>query len=105
VLAIESVKEAFNLTSWLGDPCANTSYDWITCTNDTIPRVETLKLSNYNLTGSIPGAALSNLTELTQLWLDHNSLEGSIPDLSDSKNLESIRLQNNNITDFCQITT
>jgi hypothetical protein len=25
------------------------------------------KLSNYNLTGNIPGAALSNLTELTQL--------------------------------------
>jgi hypothetical protein len=41
-LAIGSVKEAFNLTSWLGDPCAYTPYDWITCTNDTIPRVETL---------------------------------------------------------------
>jgi hypothetical protein len=25
------------------------------------------KLSDYNLTGNIPGAALSNLTELTQL--------------------------------------
>jgi Leucine-rich repeat (LRR) protein len=50
------------------------------------------------LTGSIPGAALSNLTELTQLWLDHNSLEGPIPDLSDLKNLQSIRLQDNNIT-------
>ncbi|KAH8944918.1 hypothetical protein BDL97_12G012200 [Sphagnum fallax] len=97
-LAIESVKEAFNLTSWLGDPCAYTPYDWITCTNDTIPRVETLKLSNYNLTGTIPAAALSNLTALTQLWLDHNSLEGPIPDLSDLKNLQSIRLQNNNIT-------
>jgi hypothetical protein len=41
-LAIESVKEAFNLTSWLGDPCAHTPYDWITCTHDTIPRVEAL---------------------------------------------------------------
>jgi len=41
-LAIGSVKEAFNLTSWLGDPCAYTPYDWITCTNDTIPRVEAL---------------------------------------------------------------
>ncbi|KAH9544829.1 hypothetical protein CY35_12G015600 [Sphagnum magellanicum] len=96
--AIESVKEAFNLTSWLGDPCAHTPYDWITCTNDTIPRVEALKLSNYNLTGTIPAAALSNLTALTQLWLDHNSLEGPIPDLSALKNLQSIQLQNNNIT-------
>ncbi|CAK9198304.1 unnamed protein product [Sphagnum troendelagicum] len=98
VLAIESVKEAFNLTSWLGDPCAYTPYDWITCTNDTIPRVEALKLSNYNLTGTIPAAALCNLTALTELWLDHNSLEGPIPDLSALQNLQSIQLQNNNIT-------
>jgi len=41
-LAIESLKEAFNLTSWLGDPCVCTPYDWITCTNDTFPRIETL---------------------------------------------------------------
>ncbi|CAK9258957.1 unnamed protein product [Sphagnum jensenii] len=26
----------------LGDPCAHTPYDWITCTHDTIPRVEAL---------------------------------------------------------------
>ncbi|CAM6080177.1 unnamed protein product [Sphagnum tenellum] len=98
VLAIESLKEAFNLTSWLGDPCVCTPYNWITCTNDTIPRVETLMLSNYNLTGIIPGAALSSLTALTQLWLDHNSLDGPIPNLSDLINLQSLRLQNNNIT-------
>jgi len=41
-LAIESVKEAFNFTSWLGDPCGHTPYDCITCINDTIPRVEAL---------------------------------------------------------------
>ncbi|CAK9198229.1 unnamed protein product [Sphagnum troendelagicum] len=94
-LAIEIVKEAFSLTSWLGDPCAYTPYDWITCTNDTIPRVEALKLSNYNLTGTIPAAALTNLTALTKLWLDYNSLEGPIPDLSVLKNLQSIQLENN----------
>ncbi|KAH9544711.1 hypothetical protein CY35_12G009200 [Sphagnum magellanicum] len=98
LLAIESLKEAFNLTSWLGDPCVCTPYNWVTCTNDTIPRVETLMLSNYNLTGNIPGAALSNLTALTKLWLDHNSLDGPIPNLSDLTNLQSLRLQSNNIT-------
>ncbi len=41
-LAIESLKEALNLTSWLGDPCVCTPYDWITCTNDPFPRIETL---------------------------------------------------------------
>ncbi|CAK9258910.1 unnamed protein product [Sphagnum jensenii] len=97
-LAIESLKEAFNLTSWLGDPCVCTPYDWITCTNDTFPRIKTLKLSNYNLTGIIPGAALRNLTALTELWLDHNSLDGPIPNLSNLTNLQSLRLQNNNIT-------
>ncbi|KAH9544693.1 hypothetical protein CY35_12G008700 [Sphagnum magellanicum] len=98
VLAIESLKEAFNLTSWLGDPCVCTPYNWVTCTNDKIPRVETLMLSNYNLTGIIPGAALSNLTALTHLWLDHNSLDGPIPNLTDLTNLQSLRLQNNSIT-------
>ncbi|CAK9198294.1 unnamed protein product [Sphagnum troendelagicum] len=98
-LAIESVKEAFNLTSWLGDPCVYTPYDWITCTNDTIPRVETLKLSNYNLTGSIPGAALSNLTELTQLRLQNNNITGEIPVwLASLPSLQELLLSNNNLS-------
>ncbi|CAK9861380.1 unnamed protein product, partial [Sphagnum jensenii] len=97
-LAIESVKEAFNLTSWLGDPCAYTPYDWITCTNDTIPRVEALKLSNYNLTGTIPAAALCNLTALTELQLQNNNITGEIPVwLASLPSLQYLRLQNNNL--------
>ncbi|CAM6038066.1 unnamed protein product [Sphagnum compactum] len=98
-LAIESVKEAFNLTSWLGDPCAYTPYDWITCTTDTIPRVETLKLSNYSLTGAIPAAALSNLTALTELQLQNNNITGDIPVwLASLPSLQELLLSNNNLS-------
>ncbi len=41
-LAIESIKESLNLTSWTGDPCVYTPYDWIKCNNDIIPRVITV---------------------------------------------------------------
>ncbi|CAM6031767.1 unnamed protein product [Sphagnum compactum] len=100
VLAIESLKVAFNLTSWLGDPCVCTPYDWITCTGtDTIPRVQTLMLSNYNLTGIIPGAALSNLTALTQLRLQNNNITGDIPVwLASLPSLQELVLSNNNLT-------
>ncbi|CAM6012137.1 unnamed protein product [Sphagnum balticum] len=97
-LAIESVKEAFNLTSWLGDPCAHTPYDWITCTDDAIPRVKALKLSNYNLTGTIPAAALSDLTALTQLQLQNNNITGEIPVwLASLPSLQELLLSNNNL--------
>jgi hypothetical protein len=33
--AIESFKETLNLTSWTGDPCVYTSYNWITCSDNT----------------------------------------------------------------------
>ncbi|CAN5971809.1 unnamed protein product, partial [Sphagnum jensenii] len=96
-LAIESVKESLNLTSWTGDPCVHTPYDWIKCNNDTIPRVITVDLSNYNLTAILP-EALNNLTELTKLWLNNNSLTGPIPNLSALTNLQSLRLEDNILT-------
>lgn len=71
-LAIENIKEALNLTTWTGDPCVYTPYNWIKCTsnstnrNEIPPNVVAVKLTNYNLTGTIPDA-LSNLTMLTTL--------------------------------------
>ncbi|CAK9198231.1 unnamed protein product, partial [Sphagnum troendelagicum] len=98
-LAIESVKAAFNVTSWLGDPCVPTPYDWIICTNDTTPRVEALKLSNHNLTGSIPAGALSNLTALTELQLQNNNITGEIPVwLASLPSLQELLLSNNNLS-------
>ncbi|KAH9558493.1 hypothetical protein CY35_06G012000 [Sphagnum magellanicum] len=96
-LAIESVKESLNLTSWTGDPCVHTPYDWIKCNDDTIPRVITVDLSNYNLTGIVP-EALNNLTALIKLWLNNNSLRGPIPNLSGLTDLQSLRLEDNILT-------
>ncbi|KAH8969335.1 hypothetical protein BDL97_02G028300 [Sphagnum fallax] len=96
-LAIESVKESLNLTSWTGDPCVYTPYDWIECNNDIIPRVITVDLLNYNLMGILP-EALNNLTALTKLWLNNNSLRGPIPNLSALTNLQSLRLEDNILT-------
>ncbi|CAM6003170.1 unnamed protein product, partial [Sphagnum balticum] len=96
--AIEAIKKHFNLTSWTGDPCVYTPYDWTKCTTDPSPRITAVMLSNLNLTGSIPGA-LRNLSALTILWLDHNSLVGTIPDsLSALTNLQSLDLSDNNLT-------
>ncbi|CAK9275841.1 unnamed protein product [Sphagnum jensenii] len=102
--AIENIKKALNLTTWTGDPCVYTPYNWITCTpsstnrNEIPPNIVAVELTNYNLTGTIPDA-LSNLTMLTTLWLDDNSLQGPIPEsLSAFTNLVSLRLSNNELT-------
>ncbi|CAK9877614.1 unnamed protein product [Sphagnum jensenii] len=93
-LSIESVKESLNLTSWTGDPCLHTPNYWIKCNNDTIPRVITVDLSNYNLTGIVP-EALNNTTPLPKLCLNNNTLRGPIPNLSALTDLQSLRLEDN----------
>ncbi|GER28676.1 leucine-rich repeat protein kinase family protein [Striga asiatica] len=55
------------------------------------------KLSGKNLTGPIP-EDLTKLTDLVELWLDNNSLNGSIPDFSGCPNLRIIHLENNQLT-------
>lgn len=37
--AIEAIKDHFNLTSWTGDPCVHTPYQWTICTTDPSPRI------------------------------------------------------------------
>jgi hypothetical protein len=46
--AIESFKENLNLTSWTGDPCVYTSYNWITCSGNTkSPRIATVYVKSF----------------------------------------------------------
>jgi hypothetical protein len=46
--AIESFKETLNLTSWTGDPCVYTSYNWITCSDNTeSPRIATVCVKSF----------------------------------------------------------
>lgn len=97
VFAIEQIKKALNLTlSSAGDPCLPVPTAWITCSL-TPPRVITVILSNYNLTGEIPNA-FALLSALTLLWLDNNVLTGTIPDLSNLTSLKSLHLDNNDLS-------
>uniref|UniRef100_A0A7N0UJY0 Uncharacterized protein n=1 Tax=Kalanchoe fedtschenkoi TaxID=63787 RepID=A0A7N0UJY0_KALFE len=54
-------------------------------------------LSGMNLTGDIP-LGLTKLSALTEIWLDANSLQGSIPDFSSCSSLKIIHLENNQLT-------
>ncbi|CAM6080159.1 unnamed protein product [Sphagnum tenellum] len=103
--AIESFKETLNLTSWTGDPCVYTSYNWITCSDNTkFPRIATVKLSDYNLTGDIP-EVLNNLTMLTTLRLQNNQISGPIPAWLGSLNsLQELDLSNNNLSGSIPLT-
>ncbi|CAM6021721.1 unnamed protein product [Sphagnum balticum] len=93
--AIESITTQLNLSTYSGDPCVYTPYDWINCTQViSPPRIVSIKLSNFNLSNVIP-TALNQLTYLNELWLDSNNFTGTIPDLSNLTQLQSLHLENN----------
>ncbi|KAG0629756.1 hypothetical protein M758_1G127600 [Ceratodon purpureus] len=95
---IESIKVALKLTGWGGDPCLPVPLDWIGCSTAKPPRVISVKLANYSLTGQIP-ADFGKLTALTSLHLENNELSGSIPDsLATLPALTELILYNNNLT-------
>ncbi|KAK4489141.1 hypothetical protein RD792_004935 [Penstemon davidsonii] len=85
------------------------------------PNLQNLRLSYNNLTGSLPGSfsgseiqnlwinnqaqgltggidVLSNMTQLSQVWLHGNSFSGGIPDLSKCTNLFDLQLRDNRFT-------
>ncbi|EXC16282.1 putative LRR receptor-like serine/threonine-protein kinase [Morus notabilis] len=80
-----------------GDPCLPVSWSWVRCNTDPQPRIVSIKLSSQNLTGSIP-LDLTKLSDLTELWLDGNSLTGPIPDFTGCVDLRIIHLENNQLT-------
>lgn len=51
-----------------------------------LKRLASLIMADNNLTGEIPGAAFGKLTNFTKLYLQHNSLSGTIPDNLDAAN-------------------
>ncbi|XP_057781673.1 probable LRR receptor-like serine/threonine-protein kinase At5g59680 [Salvia miltiorrhiza] len=57
VEGLASLQERFSvLQSWSGDPCLPAPYtwDWIKCNLEPIPRVTSLLLNGYNLSGLLP---------------------------------------------------
>ncbi|KAL2636104.1 hypothetical protein R1flu_007583 [Riccia fluitans] len=92
--ALEVLKTSLGLKSWAGDPCLPVAFDWLSCDKGMTPRVISIKLSNFNLTGTIP-SSIGDLTALMDLWLDNNKFQGAIPDLSKLAKLKTLFLQNN----------
>ncbi|KAL8486927.1 hypothetical protein ACS0TY_023570 [Phlomoides rotata] len=85
------------------------------------PNLQNLRLSYNNLSGSLPGSfsgseiqnlwlnnqehgfsgtldVLSNMTQLSEVWLHANTFSGGIPDLSKCTNLGDLRLRDNLLT-------
>lgn len=80
-----------------GDPCIPAPWEWVTCGSTTPPRITTILLSRQNLKGQIP-TELNNMEELSELWLDGNSLSGPLPDMSNLINLKIVHLENNKLS-------
>ncbi|KAL5742865.1 hypothetical protein ACOSP7_029597 [Xanthoceras sorbifolium] len=80
-----------------GDPCLPVPWSWLQCNSDPRPSITEIHLSSKNLTGNIP-SDLTKLSKLVELWLDGNSLTGSMPDFSGCPDLKIIHLENNQLT-------
>ncbi|OAE32100.1 hypothetical protein AXG93_4202s1020 [Marchantia polymorpha subsp. ruderalis] len=119
VTAIEALRDKFNLSNWTaGDPCSDVN--WIKCSGAKT-NVESLLLTNSNLTGTIP-SEFKNLKSIITIEMSNNpqlvgdlpdlseavslvtfnvsfcGLGGQIPDLFKSGGLDVLHLQNNNFT-------
>ncbi|CAK9274201.1 unnamed protein product [Sphagnum jensenii] len=96
--AIESIKTQLNLSSYSGDPCVYIPYDWINCTQViSPPRIVSIWLDSNNFTGTIPD--LSNLTQLQSLHLENNALDGNLPAwIGSLPVLTELNVTNNNLT-------
>ncbi|KAB2041880.1 hypothetical protein ES319_D02G178400v1 [Gossypium barbadense] len=80
-----------------GDPCVPTHWEWVNCSPTPPPRITKIALSGRNLKGQIP-SEINHMEELTELWLDFNSLTGPLPDMSNLINLEILHLENNKLS-------
>ncbi|KAH8491017.1 hypothetical protein H0E87_023230 [Populus deltoides] len=84
------------LQEWSGDPCLPSPYtwEWISCSNDTIPRITALDLSNFDLSGELPD--FSSMDALVTINLQNSSINGLIPDfLGSLPNLKELNLADN----------
>ncbi|KAI3678401.1 hypothetical protein L6452_37691 [Arctium lappa] len=92
-----SLQNAFDvLQKWDGDPClpAPYSWDWIKCNDDPMPRVTSLNLNSFNLSGRLPN--FSNMDALEIIDLHNNNLSGPVPDfLGTMLNLKQLNLADN----------
>ncbi|KAM7266019.1 hypothetical protein ACFE04_003702 [Oxalis oulophora] len=92
-----------NWTQEGGDPCLPVPWTWVQCSSDDPPKIVSIHLSGKNMTGNFP-TDLTKLSGLIELWLDGNSLAGTIPDFSGCTDLRIVHLENNQLTGGLPLT-
>lgn len=100
--ALIQIRETLNSTLdlhsiWTGRPCWNNYSNWvgIGCLNSHVVHIV---LEGIQLTGSLPPMVLHNITLLSKLSLRNNSLFGSLPNLANLNQLQSVSLSDNRFT-------
>ncbi|PWA60197.1 malectin-like carbohydrate-binding domain-containing protein [Artemisia annua] len=97
VEALALLRSTFDvLGGWSGDPClpVNYSWDWLNCSDDDTPRVTSLYLDSFGLSGFFPD--ISSMDALEIIDLHNNSLIGTIPSfLGSMPNLQRLDLADN----------
>ncbi|KAI3782375.1 hypothetical protein L2E82_12420 [Cichorium intybus] len=100
VAALVSLQTTFDvLGEWSGDPClpAPYSWDWLNCSNDTPPRITSLYLDGFELSGELPD--ISSMDALQIIDLHNNSLDGEIPSyLGTITSLQQLNLADNDFS-------
>ncbi|KAI3942152.1 hypothetical protein MKW98_003751 [Papaver atlanticum] len=96
VTALGLLQATFPLLAFSsGDPCLPpTTYTWVKCSSDAIPRVTALNLGTALLTGSLPDFSAMDALEIIDL--SNNVLQGDFPDfLANFPKLKVLNLANN----------
>ncbi|XP_057978263.1 putative leucine-rich repeat receptor-like protein kinase At2g19210 [Malania oleifera] len=100
--AITKIKSIYGIKeNWQGDPCAPKAYSWngLNCSYHSFgpPSIISLNLSSSGLTGNITSYIL-NLTRIQSLDLSNNNLTGPVPDFLSLLPLSVINLAGNKLT-------
>ncbi|KAL2649304.1 hypothetical protein R1flu_017432 [Riccia fluitans] len=101
--ALNAIKQSFGLEDWTGDACYPVEWDWVKC-NTVSTRVNKLLLSDKNISGSIP-EEISQMSDLTEIYLDNNELTGEIPQSMFSlSKLKVLNLANNDLSGLVPVS-
>ncbi|KAL2645212.1 hypothetical protein R1flu_012799 [Riccia fluitans] len=97
LLAIKSMRKAFSMYTWAGDPCFPFAWPGLQC-DVAAARVVAIDLRSRGLNGFIP-TTIKSLTALKFLDLSNNKFNGTVPEeLGLLPSLATLALDNNN---FC----
>ncbi|KAG0487083.1 hypothetical protein HPP92_009178 [Vanilla planifolia] len=102
VIAMEDIARSFNNppSDWKGDPCMPEENSWtgVSCNiNGSFARVTQLDLTNFGISGTLSDS-IENLTAISKIWLSGNKLSGTIPQMTNLKELVSLHLADNEFT-------